>query len=46
VEQIATDKELEKLTLKEKATLVTNLFQAIASNRDIVLKLNKKTRKK
>ncbi|PKM50971.1 MAG: hypothetical protein CVV02_08525 [Firmicutes bacterium HGW-Firmicutes-7] len=46
VEQIANEKELEKLTLKEKATLVTNLFQAIASNRDIVLKLNKKTMKK
>ena len=46
VEQIAAETESNNLTLKEKATLAANLFQTMAAKRNIVLKLNKKTRKK
>lgn len=46
VEQIATETESDNLTLKEKSTLVANMFQLMAAKRNIVLKLNKKTGKK
>jgi hypothetical protein len=46
VEQIAIETESNNLTLKEKAALAADLFQAMAAKRNIVLKLNKKTGKK
>ncbi len=46
MEQIATETQLGNLLLKEKAALVSSLFQTMASERNIVLKLNKKPRKK
>lgn len=46
VEQIATETKSDNLTLKEKSTLAVNLFQSMAVERNIVLKLNKKSNKK
>jgi len=46
VEQMESEKESDNLTLKEKAALAANLFQAMAEKRNIVLKLHKKTNKK
>jgi hypothetical protein len=46
VEQIAIETGSNNLTLKEKAALAADLFQAMAAKRNIVLKLNKKTGKK
>jgi len=46
VEQIATETESDNLTLKEKASLAVKLFQTMATKRNVVLKLNKKTIKK
>jgi uncharacterized protein DUF3795 len=46
VEQIASETGSDNLTLKEKATLATNLFKTMAVKRSILLKLNKKTSKK
>lgn len=46
VEQLAIETESDNLTLKEKATLAANMFQTMASKRNVVLKLNKKTRTK
>lgn len=43
VEQIKTETESDNLTLKEKAAIAANIFQTMASKRNIVLKLNKKT---
>ena len=43
VEQIVTETESDNPTLKEKAAIAANLFQAVAAKRNIVLKLNKKT---
>ena len=45
VKQIAIETEERNLTLKEKALIAANLFQAMAEQRNIVLKLNKKTNK-
>ena len=42
LEQITTETELDKLTMKEKAAFVATVFQTMATNRNIVLKLNKK----
>jgi hypothetical protein len=46
VEQIAIGAESNNLTLKEKASLAANLFQAMAAERNIILKLNRKISKK
>lgn len=46
VEQITAETEADELTLKEKAVIAANLFQAEAEKRNIVLKLNKKPSKK
>jgi len=45
VEQIVSETESGNLTIKEKAALAVNLFQAMAAKRKIVLKLNKKPAK-
>ncbi len=42
MEQIEMKMSSENLTLKEKAVFAVNLFQALAAERSIVLKLNKK----
>lgn len=46
LEQIPIDAESDNLKLKEKSTLVVNLFQSMALKRNIVLKLNRKPNKK
>lgn len=46
MKQMMFEMESEELALKEKAIRAVNLFQAMAAERDIVLKLNKKPRKK
>ncbi|MGI6549039.1 MAG: DUF3795 domain-containing protein [Syntrophomonadales bacterium] len=46
MEQIASETGSDSLTLTEKASLAVNLFQTMAMERSIVLKLNKKPRKK
>lgn len=46
MKQIATETQMDNLMIKEKATLAVSLFQTMASKRNIVLKLNKKPRKK
>lgn len=46
VEKIIPATCSEELTLKEKATLAVGLFNTMAAKRNIVLKLNKKTRPK
>jgi hypothetical protein len=43
--QIEAETASDSLTIKEKAALTANLFQAMAAKRNIVLKLNKKTSK-
>lgn len=45
MKQIATETNLDNLTLKEKATIAVNLFQTMAAKQNVVLKLNKKTGK-
>lgn len=45
MQHIATETKSDNLTLKEKAKISANLFQALATNRNIVLKLNKRNRK-
>ncbi len=45
MKQIAADDD-SNLTLKEKAVLAVNLFKTMAAKRNIVLKLNKKPKKK
>ena len=42
VEEIKTETQSADLTLKEKSTIATALFQSIADKRSITLKLNKK----
>jgi hypothetical protein len=42
--QIATETKPDNLTIKEKAVLAANLFQAMAAKRNIILKLNRKTK--
>ncbi len=43
--QLATEADEDRFTLKERAALAASLFQAAAAERDIVLKLNKKSAK-
>jgi hypothetical protein len=43
--QIAAGTESENLFLKEKAALAVDLFQTMAKRRNIVLKLNRKSKK-
>jgi len=46
MKQMAFEMESEELSLKEKAVRAVNLFQAIAAEKNIVLKFNKKPHKK
>ncbi len=46
VKEISANADSENLTIKEKAALAAELFQALAARRNIVLRLNKKARKK
>lgn len=42
IEQIETELCIGELTLKEKAAIASNIFQTVAAQHNIVLKLNKK----
>jgi hypothetical protein len=44
IKQIAAETVSDNLTQKEKAVIAVNLFQTMAANRNVVLKLNKKTK--
>jgi hypothetical protein len=44
IKHIAAETVSEKLTLKEKAVIAVKLFQTMAANRNVVLKLNKKNK--
>lgn len=46
VEQINSKTAYENLTLKEKASVAVTVFQTVAEQKNIVLKLNKKHTKK